>query len=850
MDKPHQDPELASEQAKYENPIPSRTYLLSLFEASPAPLSYDEVNAQLGLTDEEQLVALKRRLRAMERDGQLVFNRSKKYALPERLNLIKGTVIAHRDGFGFVRPETATGKSGDLFLNDKQMFGVLHGDTVLVQEIGVDRKGRKEGRVVRVVEERNPEIVGRYFVESGMGFVVPDDTRLSQDILIPPEHKLGARHGQIVVCKITSRPTPRFNAMGEVTEVLGEHMAPGMEIEVALRNYDIPHQWPKAVKKQMRKWGDEVPEEAKENRIDLRELPLVTIDGEDARDFDDAVYCEKKRSGGWRLWVAIADVSYYVRPDSALDQEAQNRGNSVYFPNQVIPMLPEELSNGLCSLNPQVDRLCMVCEMTVSARGNLSGYKFYEAVMNSHARFTYTKVAAILDGDEKLREKYAAQVPHLEELHRLYSALKQARHQRGAIEFETLETRFIFNAERKIDQVVPVERNDAHKIIEECMILANVASARFVTKHKEPALFRVHQSPGQEKLQNFRRFIGELGLSLGGDDSPTPADFGELVEQIEGRPDQELIQTMLLRSMQQAIYDADNEGHFGLALPAYSHFTSPIRRYPDLLLHRALKYLVAKEQHGDQKQRWTPTGGYHYQLDEMDIFGPQCSMTERRADDATRDVDAFLKCEYMQDHVGDELFGVISSVNSFGFFVRLDDLMIDGLVHVSTLHNDYYQFDQVHHQLIGENSRKRYRLGDSVCVRVVGVNIEDRKIDFELAGDDAQGRRSGSARKGRGGSFSGKDRGKDRGKGKGKAKAGAKGKSSGKQVSERDKMKMGIVPGAKKGKGGGRGKKKSAMSASQRSAAAALGSGKAAGKKPAKKKASTKSRAKKASKKG
>ncbi|TCI04672.1 ribonuclease R [Corallincola luteus] len=833
MNKPHQDPELASEQAKYENPIPSRTYLLSLFEASSAPLSYDEVKAQLDLQGEDQSIALKRRLRAMERDGQLVFNRSKKYALPERLNLIKGTVIAHREGFGFVRPETASGKGEDLFLHDRQMATVLHGDKVLVQEVGTDRKGRKEARVVRVVEERNPEIVGRYFVENGMGFVVADDTRINQDILIPPEDKLGARHGQIVVCQITTRPTQRFNAMGKVIEVLGEHMAPGMEIEIALRNYDIPHEWPKDVKRQIKKVGEEVPEEAKADRVDLRDLPLVTIDGEDARDFDDAVYCEKKRSGGWRLWVAIADVSYYVRPDTALDNEAQNRGNSVYFPNQVIPMLPEKLSNGLCSLNPQVDRLCMVCEMTVSAKGQLSGYKFYEAVMKSHARFTYNKVAAILDGDDKLNEQYATQVPHLQELHRLYCALKGARQQRGAIEFETVESRFIFNAQRKIEEIVPVERNDAHKMIEECMILANVASARFVGKHKEPALYRVHQSPGQERLQNFRRFIGELGLNLSGDDKPTPSDFGALVSQIEGRPDQELIQTMLLRSMQQAIYDADNEGHFGLALAAYSHFTSPIRRYPDLLLHRALKYLVAKETHGDQKQRWTPTGGYHYQTEEMDLFGPQCSMTERRADDATRDVDAFLKCEYMQDHVGDELFGVISSVNSFGFFVRLNDLLIDGLVHVSTLKNDYYQFDQVHHQLIGENSHTRYRLGDTVCVKVVGVNLEDRKIDFELAGENA------TANKGRSGSgrnSSGKGRGKSGGAGRNKAGA-SRGKSGGKAVSERDKMKAGIVAPSKKGKAGGRGKKgkNSGMSAAQRSAAAALGGGKAK-KKPAKKK--------------
>ncbi len=457
----------------------------------------------------------------------------------------------------------------------------------------------------------------------------------------------------------------------------------------------------------------------------------MTIDGEDARDFDDAVYCEKKKSGGWRLWVAIADVSYYVRTDSALDKEAINRGNSVYFPSQVVPMLPEVLSNGLCSLNPQVDRLCMVCEMTISDTGKLSGYKHYEAVMNSHARLTYNKVGAILEGDEELRMRYHAVVPHLEELHAMYKVLKEARDNRGAIEFETVEAKFIFNADRKIESIEPVIRNDAHKIIEECMILANIASASYVEKAKEPALYRVHESPGELRLQGFRDFLSELGLDLKGGLEPSPTDYADLVKQIAERQDKELIQTMLLRSMKQAVYNADNAGHFGLALKRYAHFTSPIRRYPDLLLHRAIKYLIAKEE-GRNQDRWTPTGGYHYSFDDMDFYGEQCSMTERRADDATREVADWLKCEYMQDHVGDELDGVIANVTSFGFFVRLTELHIDGLVHISTLANDYYQFDPIGQRLIGESFGNIYRLGDAVKVKVLAVNLNDKQIDFEL----------------------------------------------------------------------------------------------------------------------
>lgn len=725
------DPFAERESEKYDNPVASRELILSLIEKNGRPMSRADLEKALDIQDEERIEGLRRRLRAMERDGQLVFTRGRAYALPDKLNLIKGMIIGHKDGFGFVKPEAG---GPDLFLNQREMTSVMHGDFVLVQPTVTDSRGRQEARVVRILQSRELELVGRYFVENNVGFVVPDDTRITQDIFVPKEETLGARQSQIVVVRITQRPTGRLNAVGQIIEVLGDNMDPGMEIDIAIRKFNIPHEWPDGVTKQIASLTDSVPEQAKQGRYDLRKLPLVTIDGEDARDFDDAVYCERKRSGGWRLWVAIADVSYYVRPDTALDQEAFNRGNSVYFPDFVVPMLPEVLSNGLCSLNPQVDRLCMVCEMTISEQGRMSGYKFYEAVMNSHARLTYTKVGKILDGDPALRDQYSEQVPDLEELHLLYNVLKSARHQRGAVEFESDETRFIFNAQRKIEQIVPLVRNDAHKMIEECMILANVAAAKFIEKQEACTLFRVHDRPGELKLQTFRQFLAELGLELKGGDEPQPLDYAALAAAVSERPDVELINTMLLRSMQQAQYSPDNIGHFGLALKSYAHFTSPIRRYPDLLLHRAIKYELAK-QAGTPKHRWTPSGGYHYSYEDLQPLGEQCSMTERRADDATRDVADWLKCEFMQNHVGHEFDGVIANVTSFGCFIRLNELNIDGLVHISSLANDYYQYDPARQTLIGENFRQVYRLGDKVRVNVMSVNLDDRKIDLVMVQD-------------------------------------------------------------------------------------------------------------------
>ena len=737
---PPQDPNYAKELAKYDNPIPSREFILQTIRTHNAPMTKEEVFIALGITDETQQEAMRRRLRAMENDGQLVFTKRKCYALPEKLDLLKGMVIGHREGFGFLQVE---GKKDDFFIPNVQMQKVMHGDYVLAQPNGFDRKGRPEVRIVRVVrvlEANKKQIVGRFFIEQGIGYVMPDDSRITRDILIPDNARLGARMGQVVVVELHPRTAPFFQPIGKITEVLGDNMAKGMEVEIAIRKHDIPHSFPSAVEKQLKKWAEDVPEEAKRGRVDLRDLPLVTIDGEDARDFDDAVFCQKQGKG-WKLWVAIADVSYYVRPKSALDTEAYNRGNSVYFPNRVVPMLPEKLSNGLCSLNPQVDRLCMVCEMTISAKGKMTDYQFYEALMNSHARLTYNKVAKILEKDTALCERYASLVPHLQDLHEMYRALVKARQQRGAIEFETIESKFIFNALGRIERIEPVVRNDAHKIIEECMILANIASANFMEKHQEPALYRIHAVPGEEKLTAFRSFLAECGLSLSGGNKPTPMDYAQLLEQIKQRPDHELIQTMLLRSMSQAVYSADNIGHFGLALEEYAHFTSPIRRYPDLTLHRGIKYLLAKQK--GSKRKTTDTGGYHYQLEEMDLFGAHCSSTERRADDATREVADWLKCEYMQDHVGEEFDGVISSVTGFGFFVRLNDLFIDGLVHISGLANDYYLFDMPKQRLIGENSGMIFRLGDAVKVRVEAVSLEQKQIDFSLISSERKPRRSG-----------------------------------------------------------------------------------------------------------
>ncbi len=725
------DPHHSRESRKYENPIPSREFIMETLEGHGAPMWRSELAELLGLDSEESIEALRRRLNAMERDGQLVRNRRGAFCLVNKRDLIAGRIIAHPDGFGFLHPDQG-GK--DLFLTPRQMRVVLHGDRAVVRVVGVDERGRKEGAVVEVLERANHNVVGRLHIEMGLGFVQPDNKRLHQDIIVPENEWHGAVHGQIVVVEIVEQPSKRTRPVGRIIEVLGEHMAPGMEIELAIRSHELPVDWPDEVEREISGLSAEVSESDKQGREDLRPLPLVTIDGADARDFDDAVYCEQ-RTNGWRLLVCIADVSSYVAPGTALDREAESRGNSVYFPDRVIPMLPEVLSNGLCSLNPDVDRLCMSCEMFVGKKGEVESYRFFTAVMRSHARLTYDQVADMLvEGDAALCQEYADLLPHLHQLYALYKVLHKAREKRGAIDFDTTETRILFNSEKKVEQIVPLIRNDAHRLIEECMLLANVAAARFLLGKKIPALYRNHEGPPEDKLSDLREFLAELGLTLPGGDEPSAKDYARLLESVAERPDRHLIQTVLLRSMSQAMYGAENQGHFGLSFPSYTHFTSPIRRYPDLIVHRAIKHLVD----GGRPEE------FEYPPSRLAWLGEHCSCTERRADDATRDAVDWLKCEYMLDKVGEEFDGIITSVTSFGLFVELDEIYVDGLLHITALNNDYYHFDPVGHRLTGERSGRVYRLGDQLRIKVAAVNLDDRKIDFVLA--DADGETAGRSK--------------------------------------------------------------------------------------------------------
>jgi ribonuclease R len=729
-----QDPHFTQELEKYGQAVPSRDFILEFLEQAGMPLTREDLCDAWGLHGDWEREALRRRLRAMERDGQVIRNRRRGYGAITKMDLVKGRIVGHPEGYGFMVPDTG---DGDLFVSPRQMRQLLHGDRVLMRVAGIDQRGRREGALVEILERNTQQVVGRFFQENGIGFVAPDNKRLSQDIVVPPEWQEGARHGQIVIVELIEQPTKRSHPMGRVKEVLGDHMAPGMEVRIAISSHGIPTEWPTAALEEAGRFGSEVPESAKTGRWDLRDLPLVTIDGVTARDFDDAVYCEK-RDKNWRLIVAIADVSWYVRSGTALDTEALHRGNSVYFPEQVIPMLPETLSNGLCSLNPQVDRLCMACDMTINPMGKIIRSRFVEAVMRSHARLTYDAVAAMLiEGDPRIRAQYPSLLPHLQQLHALYQVLKQARERRGAIDFETRETIIEYGAERKIERIVPVERNDAHRLIEECMIAANVAAARFLRRHRKPGLYRVHEGPNDEKQEQLRGFLGELGLGLGGGDKPSAKDYATLLQQARGRPDFHLIQTVMLRTLSQAVYSPHNRGHFGLSLEAYTHFTSPIRRYPDLLLHRAIRNVL---QAGKAKD-------FSYGHHDMVNLGEQCSMTERRADEAVWDTIGWLKCEFMMDKVGETFDGVVSAVTSFGLFVELKAIYVEGLLHITALRNDYYHFDPIGHRLRGERSGRVYRLGDALRVRVARVDLDDRKIDFELLDAKQHGKQGARRRR-------------------------------------------------------------------------------------------------------
>jgi ribonuclease R len=803
---PKHDPYAEREAQKYDNPVPSREFILQLLEDAPGPVTHPEVCEMLDLRDEDQVEAVRRRLIAMARDGQLVSNRRGAFARLDKIDVIRGRVQGHKDGYGFVIPAKG---GNDLYLHNRQMRRVFDGDEVLVRVTGSYR-GKDEAAIVEVLSRNTEQLAGRLFREDGVQFVSPENQRITHDILIPPGAEGDAKSGQIVVVAITQQPDKKRPATGKVIQVLGDHMAPGMEIELAIQSHGIPSEWPAEALSEAEALSDSVQEKDKQHRVDIRHLPFVTIDGADARDFDDAVLCEKRKGGGWRLSVAIADVSHYVPCNSALDVEGRKRGNSVYFPDYVVPMLPEAISNGLCSLNPKVDRLCMVCEMNLDAEGKITSYKFFEGVMHSHARLTYDQVWEILqaDGDDEhpLRQEFKEVLPQLHSLHKLYKVLRKARDERGAIDFETVETQIVFNEDRKIDRIVPVQRNDAHKLIEECMLCANVCTARFLEKHQITCLYRVHQGPTEEKLANLREFLGELGLGLGGGADPSSADFQALMQQIQGRSDSHLIQMVMLRTLRQAVYQVDNEGHFGLGFDAYTHFTSPIRRYPDLLVHRAIRSVIRSDRQTANVARVEGAKPlsrkeiYPYETGDVVALGEHCSMTERRADEATRDVASWLKCEFLQDHVGEVFDGVVASVVGFGLFVELKDLYVEGLVHITALPHDYYRFEPAQHRLVGDRTRKVFSLGDELRVRVVQVDLDSRKIDFEMEsvtatrrgkgktnarppaadGRDAAPKKSGKG-KGRGRSRGGNDeRGPSR-----SSKRGSSGQRHGKQESQK-----------------------------------------------------------------
>jgi ribonuclease R len=737
--------------SQYSYTIPSREEILGILRTATESHDASSIAATLGVKPDE-MEGLMRRLNAMERDGQIKPDRTGNYQLAHSPNFIEGRVSSHRDGYGFLIPDDAT---DDIFLPEKEMQKVLHGDRVQARIIGTDRRGRPEGTIVEVVERANTHVIGRLLNENGAWVVAPEDKRIGQDILLAGSPGK-AKTGQVVSVELTEQPSRFTQPVGKIVEVLGDIDDPGMEIEIAVRKYGVPHEFSEAAKKLAAKLPGEVRPVDLADRVDLRDVPLVTIDGEDARDFDDAVYCEPikiGRSAGFRLIVAIADVSHYVKPNDALDADAIERSTSVYFPRRVIPMLPEKLSNGLCSLNPGVDRLTLVCDAVITAKGEIKAYQFYPAVIHSAARLTYTEVAAILANTKGVEAaKRPELVPHLLNLYDVYNALLRARQARGAIDFETTETYIVCNAAGKIEQILPRTRNDAHKVIEECMLAANVCAADLLERHKHPGVYRVHAAPTKEKLNQVRTFLKQVGLHLGGGDKPTASDYAELMPKIKSRPDALLLQTMLLRSMQQAVYSPDNIGHFGLSYEAYAHFTSPIRRYPDLLTHRAIKAIL-------QGKRYDPKGIDTSVLNTMlspaarkqqaqdraegkkkaegdlaiwEALGIHCSANERRADEASRDVEAWLKCYFIRDKLGEEFTGTISGVTTFGIFVQLDTLFIEGMVHVTELGADYFQFDEARHELRGERTGIRYQLTDRVTVQVSRVDLDARKIDLRL----------------------------------------------------------------------------------------------------------------------
>jgi len=711
------DPFAAREAQRYARPIASREAILQLLDQGQGPQKLDDIAAQLNLTmDAEQMEALARRLSAMLRDGQLVRNRRGGLAPVQATNLIAGTVIAHPEGFGFLQTETGC---DDLFLSPMEMRKVLHGDRVLVNVTGLDWRGRREATIARILERGLNRLVGHFTIEMGIRYVVPDDRRIQHNIQIPPEADGGAGNGQLVVCELTQAPDTHRPPIGKIISILGERLTPSLVVQTAIYGHDLPHEFPPEALAQANNVPLQVDVETRANRTDLRALPLITIDGEDAKDFDDAVFCQPN-GNGFRLIVAIADVAHYVPAESALDQEAQRRATSVYFPGYVLPMLPETLSNGICSLRPHEDRLCLVCDMQVNAEGVVQQSQFYEAVIHSHARLTYAQVWAAIEGETDAQT--AKVLPHIHHLHQLYQALAQARQQRGAIEFESLETRFMLDNRGEVTQAAIVVRNEAHKLIEECMIAANVQAARYLLQATIPTPFRIHERPPESRYADLLEFLKEFKLKLPKWEQVKPGDFTQLLNQVRQRPDASLLESVLLRSQSLAVYSPENHGHFGLALEAYAHFTSPIRRYPDLLVHRAIKYLLT----GKNVEQ------YPYSPSAMSALTRQCSQRERRSDEAQREVDERFRAAWMEQHIGSEFDGVVSGVTGFGLFVELDHSKVSGLVHVTQLPHDYYRFDPLRKTLTGERRAYCFRLGDKVRICVLKASMLDRKIDFRL----------------------------------------------------------------------------------------------------------------------
>jgi len=718
------DPHFHRESQKYDNPILSREGLLQFLRDADGPLPLEELAKALKLEAPERLDALQRRLQAMVRDGQVLLNRRGGYAPAAALDLLAGTVTAHPDGFGFVKFETG---GDDGFLNPSELRKCFHGDRVLVSVINIDHKGRRNVAIAEVLERRHTRVTGRFNIRAGIAAVMPDDKRLQHEVLIGSDDRNGAKDGQLVVAEITSSPDSGRPPIGKVLVVLGDRLTATKVVEMAIHGHNLPHEFPEPVLREANAIPVDVTAAEAAVRVDIRHLPLVTIDGEDAKDFDDAVYCEPN-TAGFRLLVAIADVSHYVRPGAALDDEAVLRGTSVYFPGFVVPMLPENLSNGICSLKPKVDRLCFVCDMQVGFDGLVTESKFYEAVMHSHARLTYNQVWKVIgEDDAEAKAALGDLQPAISRLHQLYDILSKARTRRGAIEFESSEVHFELNPQGEVIQGGLLARNDAHKLIEECMIAANVEAGKAVLANYAHAPFRVHDRPPESKYADLLEYLKEFALSMPSYAKVQPKDFTNLLKKVRLRPDAALLETVLLRSQSLAVYSTDNKGHFGLALEAYSHFTSPIRRYPDLLLHRALKKALLP----------SSDGGFSYSAQEMDKLCLQCSALERRADEAEREVDERYRSAWMEQHVGSQFDGVISGVTSFGLFVELTDSKVNGLVHVTQLPHDYWHFDPMRKTLTGERKRMSFRLGDPIRVLVLKASVEDKRIDFKPVFADA-----------------------------------------------------------------------------------------------------------------